>query len=72
MGNWNSFLANKAAGREADSSPSSCAEIENAHMRPGVYSRNSSCTADVTVHGIVLMSPQNRFAVKVLRTGGFS
>jgi hypothetical protein len=74
--NWDSFLANNAAEREADYSPSSFAEIKNAwscisnpHMRPGVFIRNSSCTADVTVHGTVLVSPQNRFMEKVFTDG---
>ena len=71
-GNWNSILASKAAGLEADYSLSSCVEIKNAwscisnpHMRPDMYSRNSSCTADVTIHETVLISPQNRFTEKV-------
>jgi len=71
VGNGNSSLGNKKAGHEAGYSPSSCTEIKNAwncisipHIRPGVYSRNSSCIADITVHGTVFISAQNRFMEK--------
>jgi hypothetical protein len=72
MCNCNSFLGRKAVGREADCSPSSSAKIKNAwscisnpYMRPGVCSRNSICTADITVHGTVFISPQNRITEMV-------